>query len=432
MNKSVEDYLKILYPNPDLLDDEGKKQLAKDTEFLTKYLEEFKRYYQKFLNIKESNGIDEAKYTRDMLNMFKEEFDPETIIVSYVKAMNKYLARNPFISSDFETFMKLMYFEREQEEQAKNQPLDRTPIELETVFTLTEEFLSEIDESQQLVTEFRYMRNNGGIEITESTEELLTSSSYNHSKIIFAFDGTVKSAKGLVHEFMHHWTEIQGSPKHYSHDQTMLLEFLTIYYENAFIKYMNGKGILKYGEEPLKATRLQYHYSKDPDNSVLMLLELCQKLSQNGTIDKDSIINMLGKHMPDIRDREELWQKGSKMLVKFCNEHTVPRETIAGHVMYRLDTALVMHTGNSVEKVRNIYKLAPFILDADHDSLFIKLLNENRYTSMPIAEIRKPVRTTISTVDIGKRTVWSAFVEDLKTIGQIFTNWLKERRLFKE
>lgn len=172
MNKSVEDYLKILYPNPDLLDHKGKKQLAKDTEFLTKYLEEFKGYYQRFLHVKESKGIDKAKYTRDMLDMSKKEFDPETIIISYVEEMNEYLARNPFISSDFETFMRLMYLEREQEEKAKDQPLDTTPIELETVFTLTEEFLSEIDKSQKMVTEFRYMRNNEGIEIKKSTGEL--------------------------------------------------------------------------------------------------------------------------------------------------------------------------------------------------------------------------------------------------------------------
>lgn len=230
---------------------------------------------------------------------------------------------------------------------------------------------------------------------------------------------------------MHHWIEIQVTPKHYSNDQTMLLEFITIYYENAFIKYMNGKGILKYGEEPLKARRLQYNYSKDPDNSVLMLLELCQELNQKGTIDKDSIINILGKHMPDITDREELWQKGSKMLVKFCNENSMPRETIAGHVMYRLDTALVMQTGNSVEEVRNIYKLAPFILDADNDSLFIKLLEEKRYPNIPVTKTGSE-RQTISTTAIGKRTVWNAICEDLKTIGQIFTNWLKERRFFKE
>ena len=48
MNKSVEDYLKILYPNSDSLSEEELKEFEKDKTFLLEFFNEFKAEYNKY------------------------------------------------------------------------------------------------------------------------------------------------------------------------------------------------------------------------------------------------------------------------------------------------------------------------------------------------------------------------------------------------
>ena len=206
-----------------------------------------------------------------------------------------------------------------------------------------------------------------------------TRSIYKNGAVNYVFDGTVNSAYTLLHEFMHHWVEIKAHPNNDREDHTMFNEFESIYYENAFIEFMNNKGLLEKGKEPLRAARLQSAYSKDPNNCVIMLLELCQDLKNNGVINKDSIIEMLQKYMPDITDSEELWSKGSKFLSDYCEEHEFVVETINGPVMYRFNTGLAMQTPLNRETINNIYKLAPFLKDRVNDDNFMK-----QYTLMNI------------------------------------------------
>ena len=61
---------------------------------------------------------------------------------------------------------------------------------------------------------------------------------------------------------MHHWTKIKGDLNDGRVDHTMFNEFESIYYENAFIRFMNNKGLLKNGENPLLVTRLKRQYKK--------------------------------------------------------------------------------------------------------------------------------------------------------------------------
>ena len=269
-----------------------------------KFFNEFNEEYKKFSDY--IGNMNQYELISMILQICKESLDEETIIVKYAETMLEMLNRNSYVSNNFEDFMEIMYFEREKEEVVKDIPLDKTPIELQTVFDLTEEFLSQIDDSQELLKEFKKLQSEGKIKIYSHKDEEKRSL-YTNGEINYVFDGTVNSAYILVHEFMHHWVEIKAHPSHDREELTIFNEFESIYYENAFIKFMDEKGLLKNGEDPLRASRLQSAYSKDPNNCVLMLLELCQNAKNNKIIDKDSIIAVLRKHMPDITDEGDLW-----------------------------------------------------------------------------------------------------------------------------
>lgn len=392
MNKSIEEYLKILYPNIDSLSEEEQKRFDKDKNFLLEFFDEFNKEYNKYLD--QIDNFGEYEFTSTILQMCKDRLDKETIIINYAQSMLGMLNENSYISNNFESFMDLMYFERQQEELLKNQPLDNPQIDLEKVFSLTEEFLTQIDDSQELVTEFRKLQNEGKI-IVHSPEDKETRSIYKNGAVNYVFDGTVNSAHTLLHEFMHHWVEIKAHPNNDREEHTMFNEFESIYYENAFIEFMNNKGLLKYGEDTLKASRLQREYSKDPNNCTIMLLELCQDIKNNGTINKDSIIDMLQKYMPNITEPEELWSKGSKLLSDFCEEHFFVGETINGPVMYRFNTGLAMQTSLAQETIKNIYKLAPFLKDREHDDIFMEqymiMTNRKNKSFSTLPERRKRI-----------------------------------------
>lgn len=369
MSKSVEEYLKILYPNIDSLNEEEQKKFNKDKNFLLEFFFIFDIEYNLYLD--QINSFGEYEYTNTILQMCKDKLDNETIIINYVQLMFEMLNENSYISNNFESFMDLIRFEREQEEQLKNQPLDKTSIDLEKVFSLTEEFLTQIDDSQELVTEFRKLQNEVKIVVLQPKNKQ-KHSVYKDGIINYVFDGTVNTAYELLHEFMHHWTEIKAHPSYNREEHSMFLEFESIYYENAFIEFMDKNGLLKKGKEPLIASRLQRTYSKDPDNCILILLELCQNIKNNDSLNKDSITKLLKKYMPDVTQPEEIWSKGSELLSEFCEEHKFVGETINAIIMYRLNTSLVMQTPLNCETINNMYKLVPFIKDRIHDDSFME------------------------------------------------------------
>ena len=129
---------------------------------------------------------------------------------------------------------------------------------------------------------------------------------------------------------------------------TMFNEFLPIYYENAFIKYLDNKAILKYGEKPLIASRLKFEKEKDTNNVLIKLLELTKILKEKGEIGKEDIIDVLEKYTPENTTREDLWKNEADKIKEFCEEHFLGSETISGPVMYRLNNGLALKYADRV------------------------------------------------------------------------------------
>lgn len=369
MNKAIEEILKILYPNIEQLSEKEKLQFEKDKAFLLAYPEEFEKEYNRFIDRKDHFG--ERDFTRLVLGMCKEQYDRETVIANYIDGMMEILEDNSYITQNFDEFMGFMRYERAQEESMKEVQVDKTKIELAKVFELTEEFLGQIDPSGEMIAEFKKLRAEDKIKYV-FPDEKRKKSNYDHGIINYAFTGTLESASDLVHEFMHHYASIKGTPDESRYDHTMFNEFESIYYENAFIRFMNNKGILKNGENPLYADRLKRQQDKDPDNCVLMLLELCGSHIKGEKIDKDLIINTLQKYFPNITDRDEIWTRCSELLFKYCKEHYFPGETVNGPVMYRFNTGLAMKTSLDSKTTQSVYKLVPFLQDKAHDGEFME------------------------------------------------------------
>lgn len=389
MNKTVEDYLNILYPNRDSLLEEEKKRFEKDKKFLTEYLDEVNSEYNKYLG--QIDDFGEYRFTTLLLQLSKERFDKETIIVEYAKSLFGMLEQDSYISTHFETFVDVMHYERNQEEKAKDIPTDQTPITLEKVFELTEEFLSKIDDSQELVTEFRKLLEEGRIGVHSSDSQ--NRSIYKYGMVNYVFDGTINSVNTLVHEFMHHWVEIKAHPTNSRDNHTLLNEYISIYYENAFLEFMKEKGLLSSDrEKALRADRLKREYSKDPNNCVLMFIDICQKLKSKGTVEQEDIIEVFENYYPDITDRNELWEKGSEIITKFCKEHSFTSEIISGPVMYRFNNGLAMQTEYTEDMMSNIFKLAPLIQDRQQDNIFMEKYSEltrkrDKVNSTPMEDI---------------------------------------------
>ena len=374
MGKSVDDYLLILYPNYEQLSDSEKKQYEKDRVFLSQFLPQFEDEYEVHISLKEEWG--EFKYLKAILDVCKEQYDKETKIVDYVSSMLNLLNNNSYIANNFGEFLNYMYVEREQEEFAKDQETDDTSLGLIEVFDLTDEFLKQIDPSGAMVDEFRRMREEGHIRVLlEGSGK--RKSNYDEGNINYYFDGTVNTAYTLVHEFMHRWIDIKAHVDSSRENHTMLNEFESIYYERAFIKFMNSKGLLKNGEDPVRAVRLKSAYSRDPDNCIIMLLELCRTMKEKGTLDSDSIVETLQKQMLEVTDKEELWTQLSELLCDFFEKNYFSFETIDGPVLYRFNTGIAMRTSLDEKMVGNIHKLVPYISDTKNDGTFME-----KYESM--------------------------------------------------
>ena len=369
MNEIVNEYLRIIYPNFERLSEEERLQFEKDKAFLLAYKNEFEACCKKYEGSRAKFG--ERKFFLGVLEICKEEYDLETIIINYLGGINGMLEGNSYITNNYDEFLNLMRYERQQEQAIRGVEVDKTPIDLLKVFLLTEKFLMQVDPSGEMVKEFKKMRAEKRITLL-FPDDNKGKSIYKYGTINFAFSGTIDTAPDLVHEFMHHWVETKGNPNLDSVGHTMFNEFEPIYYENAFIRFMNNIGLLKKGENPIRAKRLKHQNEMDPDYCLLMLFELYKLRLENKTVNKDSIIDTLQKYYPEITDREELWNKLSRTLCKFHSKHRISKDIMTGGTMYRLGTALALKTNLKPETVQSVYKLAPFIQGRAQDGEFME------------------------------------------------------------
>ena len=442
MPTNIEELLKILYPDVDSLNDDMKKKYAKDVAFLEKYFDKFTDTCELHKGARDS--FTEFEFYRISLDITKDHFDPETIITKYLGGMLEFMDENAVVTNQFDTFMDVLRFEREKENEYKDVLLDETPIDLKTVFALTEEFLGEVDESGELLAEFIKLKENDGIVVSKPEDG--ARSIYQENKVQYVFDGTVNTANTLVHEFMHHWCDLKGKTSMDYYKYTTLREYLSIYYENAFIRFMDDKGLLRGGERPLLADRFQKDFKKDPDNMMIPLFELAHKLKVEGEIDKDGIIEVMKGYSDKAVDPEEVWEKESKKLIDFCDEHYFGKEIVSGFSAYRFCTGLAHYTSLEPKIVKSMFKLAEHVKDGEHDPIFLdeylKTIGQEEFRFPPevtpdmagAERLEKVISTesqsnpTLSVEDIGRRTMPATTLEDKNFVSKIFGRW-KEKFL---
>lgn len=367
MSKSIEDYLRILFPQVDITDSLELEEYMRVSQFLDREFVCFEEEYNSHARMLET--MDEDIYTKLVLDFCMEEHDDFTKIRRYLENISSSLNQNSYISKNFEDFLKVMRFQRKQAEEYQNQPVYEIPISLERVKELTREFLSQMDPSSEMVEEFDRLNANGGIVLPSSGSQ--RKSEYVDGKIKYAFDGTINTAHTLLHEFMHHWVEKKASPNMSREEHSMLFEYESIYYEKAFIKFLDEKGMLKYGTEPIEADRFKKEYGKDPDNCILMFLELANINKKNGSIRNQDIIDVMKKYHPSQKSDDDVLEGATKMLAGFIEENYFAEETVNGPIMYRFNHGLALKTPLTLEAIQNIHKLAPLVKDTEHDNIFM-------------------------------------------------------------
>ena len=77
------------------------------------------------------------------------------------------------------------------------------------------------------------------------------------------------------------------------------MEFLPIYYEKAFVQFMDEKGLLPNGSEVLLSRRLESMEEKDPNRCLPIYLELSNKFGEKQSLDKKDILGILSKYFPN-------------------------------------------------------------------------------------------------------------------------------------
>ena len=396
MKLSVLEYLKILYGDFDRLDDKDKIKYLKDKEFLEKYIDDVNIDYYKhkdmiddyFKQIPDKYPNPDREYARLVIDRKKEWHDKETIIVKYVEDLLCALESDSFINHEFNTsFMDLIYFNRREQESNRGVSKCKRSISLNQVIDLTEGFIRDVLGSSEMLEDFRMLLKKNRLIVNDPNHQY--GSEYYFGNIYFSFDGTIDSANTLIHEFMHYWIEKISDPSMDRETHTMFNEFLSIYYEIVFIKYMENRGLLNDGEpQQLLASRLKTEYSKDPNNILIILLELCQELKRrkeldtDATIDKEDIIDILGKHFPSEISRDNLWKKAD-IIEKYCKDNIFIIETVSGPVMYRLNHALAKNTCLDFDTAKQMLKLVPYIINRDHDDDLIKkyreIISQNKF-----------------------------------------------------
>ncbi len=369
MTKEIEDYLKIIYQDIENIDAETHKKYEKDKAFLEKFLSQYKEMCEMYKDARESEG--DKSFYRTILDMCQRKHDPETKIVAFAGAMLEALETNEIFCEKFDMLMSVIRFGRQEMEKYSSIPLDNTSIELEKVYDLTEEFLEKIDSSGKLLEEFKKLKESGNIEIKEKSSEEESYYDSSNKKIIYVFDGTVNSAHTLVHEFMHHITCKEAQTNMGYYEFTVFREYLSIYYENAFIQFMDEKGLLHNGMEPVIADRMKGEKERDPDNCLSMYLELASKTRKKKEIGKEEIIEIAQKYFPEFQDEEKLWNVASSKLEAFSDEHFFGLEVGAALTLYRFGNALANASNLDETTVRGMHLLAGNVQNGKHD---IKML----------------------------------------------------------
>ncbi|MBQ8299156.1 MAG: hypothetical protein IJX99_04710 [Clostridia bacterium] len=426
MRKNVEECLNALYPDIDSLTPDEMKKYEKEKRFLEAYWPEFSEMFERRKSMIEKVGIN--RYTRLVIDLCKKQHDPETIIIDYIEGIAEAVGENSFINENFESFVNMLSFGRKKEKEGKDAREDKTPISLDTVFDLTEEFLGRIDESQGLLDEFKNLRANGGIELLDPYGEKESHYSHCENKIRYKFDGTVNSAYTLVHEFMHHLCTKQSETVMGYHNFTLLREFLSIYYENAFIDFMDEKGMLPNGTEPLMASRFKSEYEMDPDNCLGIYFDCYGKFKRDGSIDREGIEEVLKERFPDIEDADELWNHGAEMLTNFSEEHYFPIEIGAGLTMYKFGTAIAHYTPQTPEMHKKVHKLASVIKDGEHDfqaiQQYLLTIGQQEFEfSKQVDDKHEDEPKILTTMDIARRTLPNAELNDKNIISRIISRW---------
>lgn len=369
----ADEYLKILYPDPDSLTGIERKKYEQVKEFLEREYEYYERTYQKYIDLRgnEEGKIPEPIYSQEVLAMCRREKDVLYQIEDYVDDINSILDKNPYISNNFEDFMKVMAYERKDTEKRKDVPLDATTISLQKVAALTREFLQRMDPSGEMLNEFNIMALSNRIR-TKAPDKDNTGSNYTYDgKIEFCFDGTVNTAHALLHEFMHAWTEKKGHITRDRETHTMFNEYESLYYELAFMHFMDEKGLLPNGVEPLKAKRSKFFYSKDESNCVMMLLELGRIKKEKGMLEKQDIIDIARKYGSTEKSDEKAYEECSELLRSFIDENIFPDQAVSGPIMYRFNYGLALQTPQTLEAIQNIHKLSSSLSDRSGDHIFM-------------------------------------------------------------
>ena len=436
MPANMEEVLQLIYPDINALNEDERKKYDKDVAFLEKYFDKFVDTCDRYSDRKDM--FTPKEYYSIILSMAKDRFDKETIISKYVSGVLEGMYGNTILAEEFDTFMDILAFERQKEEEYKDFPLDKTPISLDAVFALTEEFLEGVDESGELLREFRSLGDRGGIVIYNPEDD--KRSMYNFDHIEYVFDGTVNSASTLVHEFMHHWCAIKTDEVQRNYgNYTTIREVLPIYYENAFIRFMDDKGLLQYGERPLLADRLQKDYAGDPEDCMIKFFALADKKRLGEAIDKTAIIDVLRQFSEKEQTDEEIWDVEGQKMIAFADEHYFSREVVCGFSAYRFSTALAHYTSLEPEMLKKMFRLAEHVRNGDHDSIFLheylKLTDKHEfefpvvqgpdmagcrdtYDLSGIKEIKSlPVQV------IGRRVVPETNIENKNFVTRLFGRW---------
>jgi len=360
MANDVEKYLKILYPNLEGIDN---IQYEKDKTFLETYLSEFEVICQKYLEF--IDNVPESVFYKDILEMSKDKYDPETKIVGFARAMLEVLETNDMFVQKFDVLMSTVNNESLKKFEDINSEKDTIPITIDSVYELTEEFLEKIDPDGELLDEFGWLVYEDKIELISPEDD--SHYSQNEEKIYYKFDGTVNTAHTLVHEFMHHISYKEAQTNMGYHEFTLFREFLSIYYEKAFIEFMNEKGLIPQGEkEALLSERIKSQTKKDPNHCLPMYLELSYKLKEKQNLEKEDILSVTKKYFPDKYD-EELWEISSKVLGDFSNEHYFGMEVGAGLTTYMFSTTMAYETKSDIEMLSKMHKLAKYVKDGKSD-----------------------------------------------------------------
>lgn len=363
MENDIEKYLEILYPEPK---GRNTEQYKKDKEFLGKYLSQFESIYKKY---EKSRGkFSENKFYNMILSIAKEKYDPETKIINFARAMLETLETNDIFMQKFDVLITILNNEQLKSENKENKKdKDITTISIDHVYELVNDFLEEIEPEANMAWEFEYLQNYGKIELISPDDETNSHYAHKEGKIYYKFDGTVNTANTLIHEFMHHISFQEAQTNMGYNEFTLFREFLSIYYEKAFIEFMNQKGVIsKEEKETLVSKRITNQNEKDTNHCLSMYLELSHKLTEKKNLDRNDILEVAKKYFPD-RTSEKLWEVSSEMLLNFAKEHFSGMEVAAGLTTYLFSTAMAYETTTDKNMLSKMFKLAGDIKDGKND-----------------------------------------------------------------